>query len=186
MQLCTVCERHLQATCGKQPTYITECQIMDTVLFVQSSIQSYFYGHWLLETLSDPLLLQRREIAVNKVNIWSHSYSASCTKQLKDIHISVYLLVVKLWFRVWAFNLALTTVWEWCATNSSIVYRNYTGSCILSQHALPSFHAPGEIILMPLRCFMNTAVIPLNDRWSEMEEEEKFVVLAFIFTAARP
>lgn len=88
--------------------------------------------------------------------------------------------------RVWAFNLALTTAWELCATNSSIVYRDYTGSCILSQHALLSFHAPGETLLMPLRCFMNTAVIPLNDRWSKMEEEEKCVVLAFIFTAARP
>lgn len=159
---------------------------MGTALYVQSSIQSYFYGHWLLETLSDPLLLQWREIAVNKVNIWSHSYSASCTKQLKDIHISVYLLVVKLWLGfghlIWLLLLResyVPLIHPLCIgiTQAPAFYPNMHYS---------HFMLLEKTLLMPLRCFMNTAVIPLNDRWSKMEEEEKCVVLAFIFTAARP
>lgn len=108
------------------------------------------------------LLLHWREIAVNRVNIWSHSYSGSYPKQPKNINKPVELLVLKLWLGFGHFISPLP-LWEsyvppiypFCPgiTQAPAFYPN--------MHTL-SFHGPGETLSMPLCCFINTTVIPIN------------------------
>lgn len=155
---------------------------MDTILYVQPSIQSYCFGYW----LSASLLLHWREIAVNRVNIWSHSYSGLYTKQPKDINKPICLLVVKLWLGFGHFISPLPPMRELCSTNLSILSRNYTGSCFLSQqaHTLISWSRrdPLHAIVLFYEHNCNPHQPSFSARW---RRREKFVILAFVFAAAR-
>ena len=74
-----VSERNLQATL--RTTAHLNHKVSDNERSTPS-IQSYFYGDWLLEDLLDPLMLQWRETAVNKISLCSIAWYR---KQPKDI-----------------------------------------------------------------------------------------------------
>lgn len=130
-------DSHPLDTDGKQHTYITKCQIMDST--VCPAIKSeLFLCTLIIEALLDLLLFQWGELNVNKVNLFLNL--CLIHKATNGHQCTCLLPGAKTGLVIWVF----LYLREPCVTNSSMVQSIYADPCIVSQDGPLSFHAPGE------------------------------------------